>query len=65
MTRIRAMSVDQRSFGALSTAKTPGELRRLLLASPETDRMLAFIVFQRSIRGMSVKTGAVQSPRNR
>jgi hypothetical protein len=26
------------------------------LASPEIDRMLAFIVFQRSIRGMSVKS---------
>src|SRR4029450_2428404 len=53
MTRERAKSMDQRSFGRSCTAEATGKLCRPPMASPEPGRMLAFPPFQGFIRGMS------------
>lgn len=54
MTKERATSMDQTSFGLSGTAGAPGKLRRPPMVSPKSGRKLAFASFQRFIWGMSV-----------
>ena len=51
MTRERAKSMDQRSFGRSFTAEATGKLCRPSMASPEPGRMIAFPPFQGFIPG--------------
>jgi hypothetical protein len=53
MTRERAESIDQRSFGSVDPSGAPESFRRPPVVPLEPGRMLAFAPPQGLIRGMS------------